>query len=220
MPFIIKDVRSRPGQRINPQRPTFPYTFVVTRNARSSLIPTTAALLVTACATTEITRPSTTPDPTDTAPSPLMSRVDAAPAETPNLGADAGVNSVATTTTPTPAPSAALTPPRVDVKNIGLHVGGGSNDAKSKAPFQKAIAQNFDAIAECYGQLTKGGTIGLDLHIPAEGGHPEVRDIRTALGGPEFRACVTDVFQLEIAFEPPARGATVISYSLRLTPRE
>jgi hypothetical protein len=109
--------------------------------------------------------------------------------------------------------------PELKVENIGLHVGGGPNDPDTKAPFQHAIAQRFPAFLECYRKNedpAKGGRFGIDLHIARAGGHPRIEQPRTAMHGPEFRACVSAVFE-SVEFEKPQHGPTTISYSLHFT---
>src|SRR5581483_4253405 len=69
------------------------------------------------------------------------------------------------------APGEAL--PRVRVKNIGLHIGGGPNDAATKAPFLRQVESHFDAFRRCYGLVespSARGTFGIDLLISKEGG--------------------------------------------------
>ncbi|MEO8921020.1 MAG: hypothetical protein ABI488_26630 [Polyangiaceae bacterium] len=134
-----------------------------------------------------------------------------------------------------PAPAAAFLPrlseitldpkqplrplPELKVLNIGLHVGGGPNDADTKAPFMRAVAERFPQFMDCYRKNedpAKGGRFGIDLHIPRAGGHPSVEQPRTAMHGPEFRACVSRVFE-SVAFQKPTHGSTTISYSLHFT---
>lgn len=108
------------------------------------------------------------------------------------------------------------------MRNVGLHIGGGSNDAASKEPFQRAIAARFEAFLTCYRQVAepeKGGVFGVDLFIKREGGEPEVRQPRTSMQGEAFRECVVDAFE-SVVFERPARGPTVISYSLKFEVRD
>jgi hypothetical protein len=105
----------------------------------------------------------------------------------------------------------------VQVKNVGLHIGGGPNDEASRAPFQAAVGRHFDELRGCYrlvDEPEQGGVFGVDLRIPREGGKPTIQAKRTAMGGEKFRQCVVDVFS-SVEFEPPPRGPTVISYSVR-----
>jgi hypothetical protein len=116
-----------------------------------------------------------------------------------------------------PSPS---TPPlpSLSVKYIGMHVGGGANDAASKAPFVRALEQRFPAFLECYRLASEpgnGGTFGIDLRISAQGGAPEVEEPRTAIPGEAFRECMLKAFR-SVDFEPPKKPV-VISYSLRFT---
>jgi len=117
-------------------------------------------------------------------------------------------------------PKAPLRPlPELKLENIGLHVGGGPNDADTKAPFQRAVAARFPQFMDCYRKNedpAKGGRFGIDLHIARTGGHPKVEQPRTAMHGPEFRACLESVFE-SVEFERPKKGPTTISYSLHFT---
>jgi hypothetical protein len=117
-------------------------------------------------------------------------------------------------------PKAPLHPlPELKVENIGLHVGGGPNDADTKAPFLRAVAERFPAFLDCYRKNedpAKGGRFGIDLHIARAGGHPRIEQPRTAMHGPEFRACVSATFE-SVEFDKPKRGPTTISYSLHFT---
>ena len=109
--------------------------------------------------------------------------------------------------------------PELKVENIGLHVGGGPNDAETKAPFLSAVAERFPSFMDCYRKNEEpalGGRFGIDLHIARAGGHPRLEQPRTALHGPEFRACLTSVFD-SVEFQKPKHGPTTISYSLRFT---
>jgi hypothetical protein len=116
-----------------------------------------------------------------------------------------------------PAPEAV---PAVKVANIGMHIGGGPNDAPTKEPIRKSVEPHFDAFKRCFAQvadLKKGGDFGVDLRIDRAGGKAKVSHPRTALKGKEFEACVVRVFE-EIDFLKPKGGTTTVSYSLRFTP--
>jgi hypothetical protein len=118
------------------------------------------------------------------------------------------------------APSEAV--PRVRVTNIGLHIGGGPNDAATKAPFLRQIASHFDAFRRCYALVESPaahGTFGIDLLIAKEGGTPVTSNARTGIKGPAFSDCVVKAFAA-ISFEPPRRGATKLSYALSFEPDE
>jgi hypothetical protein len=104
--------------------------------------------------------------------------------------------------------------------NIGLHVGGGPNDAPTKAPFEHAIQKQFDDFKRCYGKITipgARGTFGIDLLIDKEGGPPKASGSRTAMLGDAFRDCVVHVFET-VVFERPRAGTTKISYALKFEP--
>jgi hypothetical protein len=116
------------------------------------------------------------------------------------------------------SPAEAL--PHVRVKNIGLHIGGGPNDAATKAPFLRQIESHFDAFRRCYGLVESPpvhGTFGIDLLVAKEGGAAVTSNPRTSMKGPAFRDCVVSAFAA-ISFEPPKRGATKLSYALSFDP--
>ncbi len=107
--------------------------------------------------------------------------------------------------------------PEITVTNVGLHIGGGPNDDATKAPFERAVRPHFEQFLRCYRYVNKpeaGGTFGVDLFIPREGGNPDVRQPRTGMGPEAFRDCVIEAFK-QIEFERPKLGPTVISYSIR-----
>jgi len=109
--------------------------------------------------------------------------------------------------------------PELKVDNIGLHIGGGPNDAETKAPFVSAIAERFPSFMDCYRKSedpAQGGRFGVDLHIARGGGHPRIEQPRTSLRGADFRACLSSVFE-SVDFKKPKQGPTTISYSLRFT---
>ena len=109
--------------------------------------------------------------------------------------------------------------PELKVENIGLHIGGGPNDAETKAPFLFAVAERFPSFMDCYRKNedpAQGGRFGVDLHIARAGGHPRIEQPRTSLRGPDFRACLAAAFE-SVDFQKPKHGPTTLSYSLRFT---
>jgi len=109
--------------------------------------------------------------------------------------------------------------PELKVENIGLHIGGGPNDAETKAPFLSAVAERFPSFMDCYRKNedpAPGGRFGVDLHVARAGGHPRIEQPRTSLRGPDFRACLGGVFE-SVNFQKPKHGPTTLSYSLRFT---
>jgi hypothetical protein len=106
----------------------------------------------------------------------------------------------------------------VTVKYIGMHIGGGPNDAATKAPFERVLAGAFAAAAECCSSTACGtGTFGLDLLIGKDGGRAEVTGMRTALPDAAAR-CIESAFAA-VQFATPRHGATKLSYSIRLVQR-
>lgn len=161
------------------------------------------------------------------APAATPAAVPAAPSairvETPALSASAAVEP------PPPAPSAspAAPPveeaplPKVKVKNIGMHIGGGPNDDVTKEPIKRSVEPHFDAFRRCFAKvddLTKGGDFGVDVLIEGAGGKAKITHPRTALKGEGFDACMVTVFEAIEFLKPKGGKKTMVSYSLRFTP--
>lgn len=111
--------------------------------------------------------------------------------------------------------------PEVRVRQVGMHIGGGPNDAESKQPFSKAIEARNQQYLVCY-RLVKnplqGGTFGVDLFVGTAGGMPDVRATRQRLGGSDFESCMVDaVGGVRFARQPKP---TTLSYSMRFDVRD
>jgi hypothetical protein len=154
---------------------------------------------------------------------------DGAPAESGSPAASAGAGAPASNGTPAGRPSAPLpggeepTPdkalPELRIEPLGMHVGGGKNDAEEKAPFHRALERRFPAFLECYRLVEDpwtGGSFGIDIKIPRAGGKPVLEQPRTKIRGAGFQDCMMAAFG-SAEFERPKAGPTVISYSVRFT---
>lgn len=135
----------------------------------------------------------------------------------------------ATATTPAPttsvadapsaAPSASATPsasasvaavddgplPNVEVKFYGLHVGGGKNDKAEHAPIITSVNRHLDDFKRCFGKADdqkKGGTYGIQLLIPGQGGKAEVSLPKSGIKGDAFKECMFQVYT-DMEFDPP-----------------
>jgi hypothetical protein len=129
-------------------------------------------------------------------------------------------NPAAPAPAPTPAPASATPLPSVHVTNIGMHIGGGPNDAPTKDPIARSVAPHFDELRACWSSIddpTRAGDFGVDLLIPARGGKATVTNPRTRLGPQAFRDCVVGVFE-NVEFLSPRTGKTMVSYSLQFAP--
>jgi hypothetical protein len=122
------------------------------------------------------------------------------------------------------APPVALAEPEqvasnVEVKQLGLHIGGGPNNDEAHAVYAKPIQRRFSELQRCYALATgtqKNASFGVDLLISTRGGTAKIKDYRTSLGGKDFHLCVLGVFG---TVEFPARDkATMVSYSVLFKP--
>ena len=137
----------------------------------------------------------------------------------------------AITEIPAVAPSASAAPsaaaaeeaplPKVKVKNIGMHIGGGPNDDVTKEPIKRSVEPHFDAFRRCFAKVddqAKGGDFGVDVLIEGAGGKAKITHPRTALKGAGFEACVVTVFEAIEFLRPKGGQKTMVSYSIRFTP--
>jgi len=109
----------------------------------------------------------------------------------------------------------------VKVTNIGMHIGGGKNDAPEKEPIRASVEPHFDAFKRCFAKLedrAKGGDVSVDLRVEKDGGKAKLTKLKTALKGAAFEDCVKTTFEA-IDFRRPKTGTTNVSYSLRFAPK-
>lgn len=167
-----------------------------------------------------VASPSSTPAPTAAAPPTAATGAAEAPPAAPSASAPPAAASASAAAPPPADPPAPEVP--VDVKNIGMHVGGGTNDAAEKAPIKRSVEPHMGDFAKCFAKVAdpaKGGDFGVDLRIERDGGKAAVSHPRTALKGDGFKECVLAVFE-SVDFEKPKGGTTTVSYSLRFTPKK
>ena len=160
--------------------------------------------------------------PSAASSAPPASATPAASLESTTAGGSPPTAASGSPTAATPGSSTAevLPMPSVKVVNIGMHIGGGPNDAATKAPIRRSVEPHFDELRRCYGLLgdqNKGGDFGLDLRINRGGGVAALSHVRTTLPGKAFKDCVIHTFE-RIEFRKPLGGTTTVSYSLRFTP--
>jgi hypothetical protein len=175
------------------------------------------AIVGSAIALSGCTRNCPCATPAKSADTSASSASGAGPSGGPASPAAPGAAAAGTATPPGEIPPGAGTLPEVTIRNVGLHIGGGSTDESERDAFKRAIEARFEDFLRCYRMVVepeKGGTFGIDLFIARAGGKPEVRQPRTAIKGAEFRECMLNAFST-VHFEKPKAGPTVISYSLK-----
>lgn len=109
--------------------------------------------------------------------------------------------------------------PKLELKTVGLHVGGGPNDLTTQRAFTGAIALQFQAFQACYRYVSapkQQAIFGVDLLMPPESGRAQVKAVRTSLRGDPFVVCMRQAFE-EIRFRNPLKRPTMVSYSVRFT---
>src|SRR5690606_2434723 len=150
---------------------------------------------------------------------PVVAPSEVPPAVVPVVPASEPEANPAPEPEPEPAPLASTSAPRVEVKQLGLHIGGGPNNEREHAVYATPIQRRFGELQQCYALATptrNNASFGVDLLISTRGGTAKIKDYRTSLGGKEFHLCVLGVFG---SVEFPARDkATVVSYSVLFKP--
>ncbi len=153
---------------------------------------------------------------------PTASSSAAVPSAEPAASASAAPQAsaaAALSAAPSAAPEAPL--PSVKIANIGMHIGGGPNDAVTKEPIHSSVIPHYDEFRRCYALVEdpkKGGTFGIDLLIDKAGGKPKsVTKPRSPIKGPGFSECMVHAYE-QIDFKKPKGGNTKVSYSVRFTP--
>lgn len=139
----------------------------------------------------------------------------------PSVSAVAEVAPPATSASAAAAPAEEAPIPKVKVKNIGMHIGGGPNDDVTKEPIKRSVEPHFDAFKRCFAKVedqAKGGDFGVDVLIEGNGGKAKITHPRTALKGAGFEACVVTVFEAIEFLKPKGGKKTMVSYSIRFTP--
>jgi hypothetical protein len=163
------------------------------------------------------------PPPRVAPPSAVPPAAVSAPAPPPSVEASAApapAASASASPTAASAPTENASLPRVVVANIGMHIGGGPNDDRTKDPIRRSVQPHFDELRRCFALVEdahKAGDFGVDLRIDRAGGKALVSHPRSALKGKEFKRCVVSTFET-IDFLKPRGGTTTVSYSLRFTP--
>ncbi len=108
--------------------------------------------------------------------------------------------------------------PEVDVKNVGMHIGGEANTAEQKRPIRAAVAKHYDEMRRCYAKVSeppkKGATFGVDMRIKGEGGNPKVTNPRSGLRGDGVKECLVSVFESVDFPKQPKGVARMVSFSI------
>ena len=120
-------------------------------------------------------------------------------------------------TPPAETPKAEEKLPDVEIKNVGMHIGGESNSAASKRPIRNAIATKYDDMRRCYAKADQPAetTFGVDMRIDGKGGPPKITNPRNGLRGEGVKACMVAVFESVTFGEQPNKADRMVSYSVR-----
>lgn len=109
--------------------------------------------------------------------------------------------------------------PGVEVRNVGMHIGGEKNTAAQKQPIRSVVQGHYDAMKRCWGKASEPpqkAIFGIDMRIPGEGGKVSVQKPRSGLEG-EAKQCLVDLFaSIEFPRQPGGRPR-MVSFSVEFT---
>jgi hypothetical protein len=108
--------------------------------------------------------------------------------------------------------------PDVEVKNVGMHIGGEENTADQKRPIREAVSAHYDAMRRCWASegedAAKTITFGIDMRIDGQGGVPKVSSPRSGFKNADVAKCLEAVFAA-IEFPPqPNKQPRMVSFSI------
>jgi hypothetical protein len=121
------------------------------------------------------------------------------------------------------APEAPSEPvPDVEVRNVGMHIGGEKNTQEQKRPIRSTISKHYDAMKRCWAKADdppNKATFGVDIRIDGKGGAAKITNPRNGLRGEGVTACMMAVFEA-IEFPPqPNSMDRMVSYSVEFAKR-
>lgn len=107
--------------------------------------------------------------------------------------------------------------PEVDIRNIGMHIGGEENTAEQKRPIRAEVTKHYDAMRRCYAKAVdpaKTATFGVDMRIPGDGGRPTISKPRSGLKGEGVKECLVAAFEAIEFPRQPNGQPRMVSYSI------
>jgi len=110
--------------------------------------------------------------------------------------------------------------PAVEIRNVGMHIGGEKNTKEQKRPIRATISKHYDAMKRCWSKAVDPpdkATFGVDIRIEGEGGPAKITNPRNGLKGEGVTECLVGVFEA-IEFPPqPHNLDRMVSYSIEFT---
>lgn len=108
--------------------------------------------------------------------------------------------------------------PKVEIHNIGMHIGGEDNTAEQKRPIRNDVSKHYDDMRRCYAKAespARETTFGVDILIPRNGGVAKITNPRSGFKSRVVKNCLTEVFK-KVAFRPAKkRRPLMVSFSVR-----
>ena len=110
--------------------------------------------------------------------------------------------------------------PGVEVRNVGMHIGGEKNTKEQKRPIRATVSKHYDAMKRCWGKAVdppKKATFGVDIRIEGAGGPAKITNPRSGLKGGGVKECLVGVFEgIEFPAQPH-NADRMVSYSIEFT---
>jgi len=107
--------------------------------------------------------------------------------------------------------------PPIDVKNVGMHIGGEENTAAQKRPIRAEVAKHYDAMKRCWAMATEPpdkATFGVDMRIDGKGGPAKITNPRSGLKGDGVKDCMVQAFEAVEFPRQPGGVDRMVSFSV------
>lgn len=150
-------------------------------------------------------------------PAPVAST----PAPVPQPAVSASASAVASADPPEEEPKPEEEPeaplPDIEVKNVGMHIGGEENTSAQKRPIRAEVAKQYDAMKRCWAMATEPpdkATFGVDMRIDGKGGPAKITNPRSGLKGDGVKDCMVQAFEAVVFPRQPGGVDRMVSFSV------
>lgn len=164
--------------------------------------------------------PATSSAPSASAPSfereaPAPAASAPAPPPAPSATATALTEADDPPEEPAEEPEAPL--PDIEVRNVGMHIGGEENTSAQKRPIRAEVQKHYDAMKRCWAMAEEPpdkATFGVDMRIDGEGGAAKITNPRSGLKGDGVKDCMVAAFEGVVFPRQPGGVARMVSFSV------
>jgi hypothetical protein len=135
-----------------------------------------------------------------------------------SLTADDAAPAASASVLAAPAIPATEPPPQVEIRNLGMHIGGEANTSAQRKPIRNAVSKHFEDMRLCYAKVAKPArevTFGVDMLLSRQGGPATVTSSRSGFRSGDISDCLVEVFGRVEFPRPVTKAPMMVSYSVR-----